>query len=319
MVKVWLGVVALVVIATAGAAAADEQPIEPALPDVPDRPIPHSWVPEDRELQVGAIPLEHVQAAATHAAGRAECAVTDGSATAMLLAMTWPEVSPSGEPPSPMTLSRWDNQPSLGDPLSRAPGLWFHPGIGMWQLDSAGLGADLTAAEAMDTEHVSQLLAPYVLARYCASRNGGASAADARAYAWRAWHACNDGACEDVYGRARAGIAAVVDIGQFGGAVPRTCWHSGAAHDCVFVDPGLAEGSAWWNRQSTGRSPVAAPFYVLKMDGDPPTEVRYWLAPDAGADADVAASRVLGRNARDGLSWTTGAGLCDLTEWRGDC
>lgn len=319
MTKVWLGATAVIAMATAGQAAADEDPFAPAPHGATERPVPHSWVPEDRELQFGSEPLEHVRLAASDAADNAECAVTHESASAMVLAMTWPEVAPSGAPPSPMTLSRWDDQPALGDPLDRAPGLWFHPGIGMWQLDSAGLGTHLTAAEAMDTRLVAGWIAPYIVTRYCASWVAGTSTADARSYAWRAWHACRSGACEDTYHRALGSVTAVDDVGRLGGADARTCWFQGAAHDCTFVDPAAAQGSAWWARESAGRSPVTAPFYSLKLGGEPETELRYWLAADSGAQTDVTARRQFGIDARDGLRWGPGDGLCDLTEQRGEC
>lgn len=319
MVRALLGVTAVLIMISSGEAVADEQLIELSVSDAPGRYAPYSWVPEDRDLHFGEVPLEHVRAAAGDAADSAGCSVTRKAATAMVLAMTWPEVAPSGAAPSPMTLSRWDNQPTLGDPRGRAPGLWFHPGIGMWQLDSAGLGTGLTAAEAMDTELVAERIAPYIATRYCAERNDGASPADARSYAWRAWHACRSGACEDAYRRALNGVIAVDDVGRLGGAEERRCWFRGAAHDCTYVDPSAATGSTWWTRESAGRSPVTAPFYSLKLDGEPETELRYWLASDSRAKSDVTARRRFGTDAREGLRWATGSGLCDLTEQRGDC
>jgi hypothetical protein len=281
--------------------------------------IANAPVAPDQVLQFGAVPLGYAQDAAATAAGSASCAITAAEATALLIAMTWPEVSPGGAPPSPMTLSRWDTQSSLADPHGRAPGLWFHPGIGMWQLDSAGLGTDFTAAEAMDTQNAASRMAPYIVNRYCTSRNSGASPAQARAHAWQAWVACRQGACEDTYHRALAGVTAVDGVDRHGGALPRRCWFQGGAHDCTFVDVANAQGATWWTQPGGGPSPVAAPFYVIKLGGSPAVELRYWLAQDSGASTDVQATRPFGANARGGLTWATGPGLCDLTAWRGDC
>lgn len=282
--------------------------------------LAHAWVPAQQQLQFGAQPLGYVQDAASRAATQASCSISSQQATALVLAMTWPEVSPSGAPPSPMTLSRYDTQPTLGDPQGRAPGLWFHPGIGMWQLDSAGLGTDFTAAEAMDSRHAAERMAPFIVNKYCARRNAGGTAAQSRAHAWTDWVACRQGACEDTYQRALNGVVAVDGVGRYGGTQMRRCWYQGGAHDCAFVDPANAQGSAWWAAPGGGRSPLAAPFYVIRLDsGGSSTELRYWLSIDSGASTDVRAMRPFGVNARNGLSWSTGPGLCDLTAQRGDC
>lgn len=278
-----------------------------------------AWIPKNQQLQFGAEPLQHVRDATRRAISDADCAITEPAAVALVIAMTWPEVSPSGAPPSPMTLSRYDTQPTLGDPHKRAPGLWFHPGIGMWQLDSAGLGTNVTASEAMDTQYAADRMAPFIIGKYCAKRNSGATRAEARAHAWTDWVACRQGACEDTFQRALNGVTTVDTITRLGGAEARRCWYRGGAHDCVFVDPANAQGSAWWAAPGGGRSPVAAPFYVIRLGGETTTELRYWLAQDSGAQTDVQASRPFGVNARGGLSWARGPGLCDLTAQRGAC
>ncbi|PSL08235.1 hypothetical protein CLV30_101205 [Haloactinopolyspora alba] len=287
--------------------------------DVDELKLSNAWVPRSQQLRFGAEPLDYVTDAATRAAGSATCSITANEATAMVIAMTWPEVSPSGAPPSPMTLSRYDTQPSLGDPQNRAPGLWFHPGIGMWQLDSAGLGTDFTAAEAMDTKYAAERMAPFIVDKYCARRADGAGRAAARAHAWTDWVACREGACENTYQRALDGVVTDDSVGRYGGAEPRRCWYRGAAHDCMFVDPAAAQGSDWWAAPGGGRSPVAAPFYVIRLDGVRTTELRYWLTLDSGAAGDVEVVRPFGANARGGLTWRQGPGMCDMTAWRGDC
>lgn len=288
-------------------------------PSVVDLKLSHAWVAAG-PLEFGAEPLAHVQEAAAAAAGGAACDISAAQATALTLAPTWPEVSPSGEPPSPMTLSRYDTQPTLGDPQARAPGLWFHPGIGMWQLDSAGLGTDFTAAEAMNSHNAAGRMAPFMVGKYCTSRNNGASEAAARVEAWRDWVACRSGACEDTYQRALAGVTPIDGVGPYGGGEVRQCDYAGTQHECLFVDPAKAQGANWWAAPGGGRSPVAAPFYVLRLDtAAATTELRYWLSEDSGAGTDVAASRAFGTNAREGLVWTAEDGLCDRTAGRGNC
>lgn len=289
-------------------------------PTVRELKLKNAWVPKNQDLQFGAEPLEMTRAAAAEAAGAASCSIGEDAALALVIAMTWPEVAPSGEPPSPMTLSRYDTQPELGDPSGRAEGLWFHPGIGMWQMDSAGLGNDYTASEAMDVQYTAGRAAPYIIGKYCDAVNGGSSEASARATAWSDWVACGNGACEDVYQRVLAnGVTPVDGVGRYGGAEVRECEYDGQTLPCTFVDPANAQGANWWAAPGGGRSPIAAPFYVLKLDNDPATEVRYWLAEDSGAGEDVSASRPFGGNARDSLTWETGSGLCDTTAGRGSC
>ncbi|MGH8794843.1 MAG: hypothetical protein ACRDXX_19650 [Stackebrandtia sp.] len=299
---------------------------EPAAEQEPDyEALAYKWKLEkaaefdpEAELQFGTKPYEDVVAAANEVAGGAACSISPEAATAVSIAPTWPEVSPSGEPPSPMTLSRYDTQPELGDPEGRAEGLWFHPGIGMWQMDSAGLGNDYTAGEAMDTSYVSGRAVKYIVDKYCAAINGGSSEASARASAWTDWHACDDGACESAYNSALAGVTTVDGVDQYGGGVARECEFGGAAVSCLFVDPAAAQGANWWADPGGGRSPVAAPFYVFRIEGDPVLEKRYWLPEDSGAGEAVVASRPFGGNARDSLTWETGSGFCDVTEGRGD-
>ncbi|WP_129668025.1 hypothetical protein [Phytoactinopolyspora endophytica] len=324
---VWLAVVASIATLTCVAmaiqpAAAQAGADAPYLDDdatAEDLKEANAWVPAEQQLRFGAKPLQYVRDAAGRAANQAGCSISKKNATALVTAMTWPESSPSGAAPSPMTLSRYDNQTSLGDPKKRAPGLWFHPGIGMWQLDSAGLGTDFTAAQAIDSKHAAERMAPYIVNKYCARRNNGDTPKQARVRAWSDWVACRQGACENTYQRARNGITAVDGVGRYGGAKMRTCWYQDAARDCLFVDPSNAQGAAWWTAPGGGRSPVAAPFYVLRLGGSNPTEVRYWLSQDSGASTDVEARRPFGVNARNGLRWSTGPGICDLSTWRGDC
>lgn len=279
----------------------------------------NAWV-KAGPLQFGTEPLEAVQQAATDAAPGAGCEINAESATALTLAPTWPEVSPEGEPPSPMTLSRYDNQASLGDPEGRAEGLFFNPGVGMWQLDSAGLGNEHTAGTAIDSASAAKEMATYITGKYCDAVNAGSSEADARAKAWGDWHACDEGACEDTYNRALEGVTPVPEVKRHGGAEPRKCTFEGAEYDCLFVDPAKAQGANWWAKPDGGPAPVPSPFYVFTYEESGSTfEVRYWLAEDSGASGDVSASRKFGVNARDELTWANETTLCDTTANRGNC
>ncbi|GAB3489103.1 hypothetical protein [Nocardiopsis coralliicola] len=268
------------------------------------------------DLTFGAEPLAAAESAAADAASGAACSVSADEATALTLAPVWPEVAAgSTDAPSPMTLSRYDNQDGLYDPSGR-DGLFFNPGVGLWQLDSAGMGAGNDAGQAIDAQWAAGKVAPEIVDRYCSNVNGGSAPADARADAWTPWHACDDGACEDVYNRALDGVVADDGVGRYGGAEARRCFYGGSGHDCLYVDPAAAQGTDWWTRPDAGASPVPRPFYVL-TSGD--SEVRAWIADDSGAGTTVTATRPLGSNARTSLSWSDTDALCDLTQSRGDC
>ncbi|WP_433869877.1 hypothetical protein [Saccharopolyspora sp. CA-218241] len=279
-----------------------------------------AWV-QAGPLRFGAEPLAAVESAATAAAADATCSISATTATHLLLAPTWPEVAPSGAAPSPMTLSRYDDQPALADPEQRSPGLFFNPGVGMWQLDSAGLGADVTAATAIDAGSAAREVAPGIVAAYCTALSAGRGAAEARATAWRPWHACDDGACEDVFARLGSeGVTTDRATSRHGGAEPRRCTYQGTAYDCLYVDPAAAEGEDAWTFPGYGPAPVADPFYAFRhAEGGVAYEVRYWLSADSGAGTDVSASRRLGVNARTALTWAAESDLCDTTAGRGHC
>ncbi|GHD25480.1 hypothetical protein GCM10007147_22870 [Nocardiopsis kunsanensis] len=302
----------------------------------PTAPAPADRAAEDRlaaeaELEHAAVPpgpltfgaeaLSSVESAAADAAAGASCGISAKEATAMALAPVWPEiVTGTQATPSPMTLSRFDNQAGLYDPAGR-DGLFFNPGVGLWQMDSAGLGTDNTAGEAIDSAWVSGLVTPYIVDKYCSALNGGSSAPDARATAWSDWNACSGGECDTVYWRAfNDGVTADGNVDRYGGAEPRTCEYQGSTYDCLFVDIADAQGADWWAAPDAGRSPLPHPFYVLRDDsGGSTEEVRVFLGEDSGHGTDVTATRPFGGDARDSLTWTDGRGLCDTTEGRGAC
>lgn len=272
-------------------------------------------------LLFGSEPLAQVRAAGEDAASDASCGVSASEVTDLTLSPTWPEVSGEGKAPSPMTLSRYDDQSSLLDPHQRAEDLFFNPGVGMWQLDSAGAGAQDTAASAVDPGSAAQRVAPQIVEDYCSAVERGSSEEEARAAAWQLWHACDDGACEDVYQRLRSeGVTEDGSVTRYGGAEQRTCNYGGSEHDCLHIDPDNAQGDVSWAEPGFGPAPVPAPFYAFEhTEGGTTYEVRYWAAEDTGTSTDVSALRPLGSDARGGLIWSSDARMCDTTASRGAC
>ena len=131
------------------------------------------------------------------------CAISDDGLTALVLAPVFKESSAATTPstaPSPMTLSRYDEwngtystsgTPSnnyglyaFRDPFTSYTRAFWHPGIGIWQYDTAGLGAPLTTVEAMDVGVVAAAAAKLMARNYCAASG---SDLDRRYAAWRDW------------------------------------------------------------------------------------------------------------------------------------
>jgi hypothetical protein len=271
------------------------------------------------------------------------CALSDDELTALVMAPIFKEVSMATTPetaPSPMTLSRWDEWTGVvsgsnnmnanyglyafRDPGTPFPRAYWTPGVGIFQYDSAGVGAPFTAAQLIDVQFVAGDVAAGMAARYCAS--GGS-----RAAAWQPWSALGGIAkSEALYQEmltpglppfAKIGLVDGIEVA--GGMQLRTCLVGGQSLPCWYVDPARAQGANWWATDDptggavgSGEAPLTAPFYVVaRGDG---YEERCWMSVDTGYPVNISARRTLGQNARprdgepaSGLEWWQGADLCD--------
>ncbi|MBE7161769.1 MAG: VCBS repeat-containing protein [Williamsia herbipolensis] len=265
--------------------------------------------------------------------------------------------------PSPMTLSRYDEWSGVRngstnsnanyglyafrDPSTGYKRAYWTPGIGIWQYDSAGVGAPFTAAERMDVGVISVDVVSGMRDRWCSPGqwiSGGApyTEAERRAAAWAPWWYTDNGGCplcEQAYQDMAPGTSAAfanistVAMDPAGGAQRRTCRLSGVAGTvtCWYVDPRRAQGASWWasltpldgGSPTEAPAPLSAPFYDVKIGGQ---ERRYWLQADTGYNVDISGTRTLGKNARpktnqagSGVTWSAGGVLCDVTGRRGSC
>ena len=291
--------------------------------------------------------------------------LTPAMLTALVVSPIFKESSAATSPssaPSPMTLSRYDewngtyattsNQSSnyglyaFRNPHTPYVQAYWHPGIGIWQYDSAGVGAPYTAIERMDVRIVAGDVAAGMASRYCNPPTSvvghGAPFTDQerRSAAWWPWWAGNTSRtcplCQVEYDNMMstsfANVSKVGGISATGGAVKRVCTLGGEFHECWFVNPkvGVIEGATAWTASPDGRgsptvapAPLSKPFYVVKRGG---REERHWLRADSGYGIDISGTRQLGRNERprsnqagSGVTWASSSGLCDLTTGRGDC
>ncbi|WP_426572341.1 FG-GAP repeat domain-containing protein [Aquihabitans sp. McL0605] len=310
----------------------------------------------------GADPWHAIQASS--AATARSCTMSDDGLTALVVAPVFKESSAAtsaANAPSPMTLSRYDEWTGVmatdtnananyglyafRDPNTAYPRAYWHPGIGIWQYDTAGVGAPFTAIERMDVGTVSADVAKGMASRYCtpsASLIGHAAPftdAERRNAAWAPWgYPCT--ACEQVFQEMTASaqpfadITLVPGISVTGGAKARSCTVAGSTDviPCWYIDPsvGTIEGATGWATVNPGGgsptvapAPLSKPFYVLERNG---REERHWLAVDTGYDIDISASREIGKNDRprsnqagSGLTWVASSGLCDVSTGRGAC
>jgi hypothetical protein len=283
------------------------------------------------------------------------CELSDDELTALVMAPVFKEVSQAQTPdaaPSPMTLSRWDEWTGVaagnnnmnanyglypfrdpyGTPYPRA---YWTPGIGIFQYDSAGVGAPFTAAELIDVKYVAGDVAAGMAGRYCAADGDGYAR---RAAAWEPWQALGGIAKSEALYQEMMGtdapafsrIGLVDGIEDGGGMVARTCQAGGQQVECWYVNPGWAQGANWWatadpsgGAPGSGQAPLTAPFYIIKRDG---YEERHWLAPDTGYPVNLRARRLLGANARprdgqpeSGLEWFEWSDLCDTARAETGC
>jgi hypothetical protein len=314
----------------------------------------------------GQGPFEAIQAAA-EATPRCAGLSAPGLA-ALVVSPIFKESSAATRPtsaPSPMTLSRYDewngvmatttNQSAnyglyaFRDPYTAYTRAYWHPGIGIYQYDSAGVGAPYTAIERMNVRTVSEDVAKGMAARYCnppvniVGHGAPFTEQERRDAAWWPWWAGtatrNCPLCQIEFDRMTSrtpyfsNISLVQGISATGGAARRSCTIGGQTFECWYINPsvGVIEGATAWATLApdgngspiTKPAPLSRPFYVLERNGN---EERHWLRADTGYDADISAVRQLGKNARprssqsgSGLAWTKSSGLCDVSAKRGAC
>lgn len=332
-------------------------------PRIPDQPTATAAEGATRRY-FGSHPWTAIGNAATAAS---KCTgLTAAELRAMAVAPIFKEsggAATSSTAPSPMTLSRYDEWTGVRagntnananyglyafrDPSTAYKRAYWTPGIGIWQYDSAGVGAPFTAAERMDVGVISVDVVSGMRDRWCSpggwiNHAAPFSEAERRAAAWAPWWYTDNGGCplcEQAYQDMAPGTSlAFADISTVamdpaGGAQLRTCRLSGIAGTlpCWYVDPAQAQGASWWaaltpldgGSPTDAPAPLSAPFYDIKIGGQ---ERRFWLQADTGYNVDVSGTRTLGKNARpkdnqsgSGITWSAGGVLCDVNGRRGSC
>ena len=112
-----------------------------------------------------------------------------------MLAPTYPETgAPNGQAPvahDPVPVGQPGRAALVRAPWPTSPGPSGTPVSGMWQFDSAGLGAPFTAAQRIDTFVVSAQTAATMAARWCTNPT--------LAYVWAPWFGCGTSTCRNIF------------------------------------------------------------------------------------------------------------------------
>jgi len=196
------------------------------------------------------------------------CGLTRDQLAAMVMVPTFTETGAGTQyTPSPMTLSRYDNQAGLyafKDINTAFRKAFFHPGIGMWQFDSAG-GWNLSAATAINTYTAAQTAATLMAQRWCQNPS--------RPYAWAPWFYCGTTTiCEDLYNEIYDGTSLVnikqdQSVSAFGGMQSHTCDAPVGTITCYYVDPSKAEASRPGPRPTSDRRRCPRPSTSSRAAG----------------------------------------------------
>lgn len=268
-------------------------------------------------------------------ANKATAGITTNNLAAIVFSVTWPEVTGNNTSltPSPMTIGRADVSTSNGTKLwadgqvnstYKYVRAHWSAGVGVWQLDSSGLGADVAFQNSVLTDTASSIVASE-MARLYKSATG--TAADKRKAAWGPWFGCGTGKtkCETIYNTLYNSSTDVISItrdstvSRGGGIVSKTCYNTATPSvtwSCYKFNASVAQGhTGSWNyaplNGSSSLEPVPLPFLTYwKADtSGNKTEYRHWLKADTGYDTSKWASRPFGTNARNSVVWQANSPL----------
>lgn len=281
----------------------------------------------------GDVPTNDVLAAAY--ANYSGTGISGNNFAAIMFPPTWAEVTGADttKTPSPMTVGRADVSTSNGtklwadgvkDPNYKYVRAHWSAGVGVWQLDSAGLGANMSFHNAVLTDTAASVVASEMARLY---KNASGTAADKRRAAWGPWYGCGTGKtkCETIYNSIYSSSTDIISISRDtsvargGGLVSRICYNinnPSVTWDCYKYDASFAQGhkGSWYYTPyngSTSLEPVPFPFFTYwKADiyGNK-AEYRHWLTADTGYDTGKWGARPYGTNARSSVNWYSNSEL----------
>lgn len=263
----------------------------------------------------GDYPYLDVVSAASQA--RTKYGITDISANelaAIIFAPTWYEAAAETVgAPSPMYLGRedgpWYWAPSsalwaFGNLNTTEKRAFWHAGIGMWQLDSAGVGETHSTVAAIYSYSSANIVADWIAAKW---KNSSGTLAARRAYVWTDWDACDSGNCELAFGsifntstQSLQNIIRTTAVTPYGGAEWKSCNSGGGGlFQCLKVDPMKAQGQVsfmqrtpWTGYTNQPPSPLSTVFYT--WENGTTSEARLWQKQATGYTSHIYATRPMG-------------------------
>lgn len=285
----------------------------------------------------GATPLSDVQSAAQTNLTNSGLSHKN-ELSAIIIAPTYPEIGdPSNldKTPLPMALGRSDTPISNGYNLwvdgqtgynqranSNAPYRRVHwsAGVGLWQLDGAGLGQGYSLKQAIYTDTAASKVAERMADLY---RNKTGTAAQKRAAAWKHWHACGStgSTCETIFQsiynstNQSLNITTTSSVTRSGGLVTKSCKNGPQPYHvsftCYKYDVANVEGSStdrnvfWLNANHNGGTntqPLPHVFYSYIENNK---EYRHWLTANTGYTMSRYANWDMNSNPRGSVNWFT--------------
>lgn len=253
--------------------------------------------------------------------------ITANKLTAMVLAVTWPETSGGlSYTPSPMTLSRadgghnklWSFENTSSSTSSNSYiQAHFNPGVGIWQLDTKGLGKGIAAHQAINVKTAAPIAIHEMYTRW-----NGTSGTEAtkRAYAWKPWYACGSTGsnCETIYNTILTNntlnITEDNTVTSLGGMEVKSCSLGIStppyviSFSCYKINPTVAQGhKGSWQSTINGNFTASTPInplsktFISFLYGS--SEKRYWIKSDTGYANTVSVTRPTTQDSRTHNSW----------------
>ena len=289
----------------------------------------------------GTGPYLNMHTAAQAEVAQQSCDLTQNQLVAMMLSITYGEAG--GTVPAPMTHSMNEiaagnsrrfnlyQSPGPGIPPQSGSGNWWHPGIGLWQMDSAGEGRPWAAFQRIDTSVISTPVADTLANRYCDARSDGDSRTVARRRAYGCnlaedsctWFACTIGEpnrCENVYHEIHVNGALVLNkdnsVGSLGGMQLHECHIGGAStvSNCWWINPANSQGNQDW--VTAGNDPSPLPSWSWRTFSNEHREAwNIFGAPNSYHAWRSFSDDARGTDSSPAVNWSSNKTICDRTLW----
>lgn len=256
-----------------------------------------------------------------------KCAgLTTNQLTVMMAAASWRETvgGSTTATPAPMTLGRADPDLDLYSfsTSSTERRVFWHAGVGLFQLDILGAALNMAAWERVYVPSAAAVTAQEMASRYCGASG---SSAQKRVAAWQPWLACNSGACETIFSNVYVSgtdswvnVTKDSSVNAYGGMIRKDCKSTPAStliFDCYRIDPALAQGHLdSWTGNPEGAAGQGTPTPLTKSMINYKTSANskreFWYKSYSGYTRDIAKVVGSGVNPRNVNGWQSPFSTC---------